>query len=94
MVVTFSGESSMVNITSPLSPEVNISSLVIHFKTSQLNSQIVSMMSGRWSFAVIIKNNGSLAIDYNFEETNGESVDIGKEIYNQNNQIKFFVLIK
>ena len=85
MVVSFNGQSSFVNITSPaLSGEV--SSMVIQFKTTQTSSQIAAMMSGSRSFAVNIQN-GKLQLKYDFNQTGNGTVDLG--VINTN---KWFVL--
>ena len=85
MVVSFNGQSSFVNITSPaLSGEV--SSMVIQFKTTQANSQIGAMMSGSRSFAVIIQN-GKLQLKYDFNLIGNGTFDLG--VVNTN---KWFVL--
>jgi hypothetical protein len=75
MVVTFNGQNSLVNITSPALSD-SISSMIVQFKTTQSNSQIAATMSGNQSFAVNIQS-GILKLEYDFSQTGNGSIDIG-----------------
>ena len=75
MVVTFNGEKSSVDITSPALPN-GISSMVIQFMTTQSDSQIAAMLSGNQSFAVNIQS-GTLKLKYNFNQTGSGNLDLG-----------------
>jgi hypothetical protein len=75
MVVTFNGQNSLVNITSPALSD-SISSMIVQFKTTQSNSQIAAMMLGNQSFAVNIQS-GVLKLEYDFAQTGNGSIDIG-----------------
>ena len=75
MVAAFSGQNSMVNITSPKLSEV-ITSMAIQFKTTQSSSQIAAMMSGGKYFAINIESK-KLMLKYNFNQTGNGTFDLG-----------------
>ena len=72
LVLSFTGEKSFVNVTSPS----NVSSMAIQFKTTESNSQIVAMMSGSESFALNVRN-GTLKLEYSFNQIGSGSFDLG-----------------